>query len=342
MSFQRIQEIPTPEAVLEMMPLSDELTGVKKARDREIKAVFEQKSDKFLLVIGPCSAHQEDAVCEYLTKLARLQEEVEEKFVLVPRIYTNKPRTTGEGYKGMGHQPDPQREPDIVEGLKAIRKMHVRVCKEFHLTAADEMLYPTNLPYVADLLSYIAVGARSVENQQHRLTCSGVDVPVGMKNPTGGDISVMLNAIYATQSHHVFIYNGWEVSTSGNCNAHGILRGGVDSYGRSIPNYHYEDLISVTEAYLERELAHPTLLVDCNHNNSDKQYAQQPRIGMEVMQSRQKSDLLKEMIRGLMVESYLVEGSQKVDGNMYGKSITDPCLGWEASEGFVKDLAEMV
>ncbi|MDP6777809.1 MAG: 3-deoxy-7-phosphoheptulonate synthase, partial [Candidatus Latescibacteria bacterium] len=313
MSFERIQEIPSPEEVLETVGLPKELQAVKEARDREINAIFEGKSDRFLLIIGPCSADQEEPVCEYINRLGTLQEAVADRLVLVPRIYTNKPRTTGEGYKGMGHQPDPQKEPNIVEGLYAIRKMHIRAIRETHLTAADEMLYPTNLPYVEDLLSYIAVGARSVENQHHRLTCSGVDLPVGMKNPTSGDVSVMLNAIHATQIPHIFIYNQWEVKTSGNHLAHGILRGGVDSYGRSRPNYHYEDLTQIAEAYLERDLLHPTLIIDCNHNNSGKQYAEQPRIGLEVVQSRQRSDQLKQMIRGLMVESYLVAGAQGMD-----------------------------
>ena len=342
MGFQRIIEIPSPDEIRDAIPFSGEVAEMKERRDREIRAIFERESDKFLVVIGPCSAHDEDAVCEYVARLAKVQEAVEERLLLVPRVYTNKPRTTGEGYKGMGHQPDPQGEPDIVEGLKAIRKMHVRVCKEFHLTAADEMLYPNNTPYLEDVLSYIAVGARSVENQQHRLTASGLDVPVGMKNPTGGDLSVMLNAIHAAQIPHEFSYNGWEVRTSGNPLAHAVLRGSLDLYGRSIPNYHYEDLIHVAEAYAERDLAHPSMVVDTNHNNSNKAYAEQPRIGLEVMQSRQNSEQLREMIRGLMVESYLVEGAQKVDEGVYGKSITDPCLGWEASETFLKELAEQV
>ena len=342
MSFERIQEIPSPEAVLDTVGLPKALRAKKEARDREITAVFEGRSDKFLLIIGPCSADHEEPVCEYINRLAELQEAVADRLVLVPRIYTNKPRTTGEGYKGMGHQPDPQKEPNIVEGLYAIRKMHIRAIRETHLTAADEMLYPTNLPYVEDLLSYIAVGARSVENQHHRLTCSGVDLPVGMKNPTSGDISVMLNAIHATQIPHIFIYNQWEVKTSGNPFAHGILRGGVDAYGRSRPNYHYEDLTQIAEAYLERDLKSPTLIIDCNHNNSGKRFAEQPRIGMEVMQSRQRSEPLREMIRGFMVESYLVEGAQGMDENVYGKSITDACLGWTETETFVKQIAEEV
>ena len=342
MSFQRIQLIPSPEEVLEMIPLSDDLKQIKQDRDAEIQAIFERKSDKFLLIIGPCSAHNADAVCEYVNRLARLQDVVKDRLVLMPRVYTNKPRTTGEGYKGMGHQPDPNKEPNIVEGLQALRKMHIRAFQESHLTAADEMLYPTNFPYLEDVLGYVAVGARSVENQQHRLTISGVDVPAGMKNPTGGDLSVMLNAIHAAQMPHVFTYNGWEVATSGNTLAHAVLRGMVDLSGRSVPNYHYEDLVRAAEAFQERKLVNPTIVVDANHNNSNKTFHAQPRIGMEVMRSRRNSDLLRGIIRGLMVESYLVEGSQGVDGGVFGQSITDPCLGWEDSEVFVKELAEVV
>ena len=340
MSFTAVCELPGPEAIQEAIPLSEELKRIKSERDQEIRAIFERKSEKFLVVIGPCSAHHEDAVCEYVSRLARLQEEVKDRLVLIPRIYTNKPRTTGEGYKGMGHQPDPQKEPNIAEGISAIRRMHVRALGESHLTAADEMLYPGNTPYLEDVLSYVAIGARSVENQQHRLTASGLDVPAGMKNPTGGDLDVMLNAIYAAQLSHVFSYNGWEVETTGNPLAHALLRGFVDSSGRSIPNYHHEDLIRIAEAYLKRSPANPSIIVDTNHANSNKQFQEQPRIGMEVIRSLQSSDLLRGMIRGLMVESYLVEGSQDVDEEVYGKSITDSCLGWEASEDFVRQVAE--
>jgi len=293
-------------------------------------------------VIGPCSADNEDAVCEYVSRLAGLQEEVKDRLLLIPRIYTNKPRTTGQGYKGMVHQPDPHKQPNIVEGLRAIRHMHLRALKESGLPAADEMLYPGNLPYLEDLLSYVAVGARSVENQQHRLTVSGMDVPAGMKNPTSGDISVMFNSVYAGQQPHVFIYNGWEVRTSGNPFTHAILRGAVDITGRNIPNYHYENLLAVAREYAARDLAYPLIVVDTNHSNSDKQYREQPRIGMEVMQSRKHSPLLGRLIKGLMIESYLVEGAQKIDGNTYGKSITDPCLGWKQTEAFVRRLAEAV
>ena len=341
MSFTRIQPIPSAEEIEARLPLPDGLKAIKARRDAEIRAIFERESDKFLLIIGPCSAHNVDAVCEYVNRLARLQDQVRDKLVLVPRIYTNKPRTTGEGYKGMAHQPDPKGTPDMVIGIKTIRQMQIRAFRESHLTAADEMLYPSNLPYLEDLLSYIAVGARSVENQNHRLTISGVDVPAGMKNPTGGDLDVMFNAIYAAQIPHVFFYNGWEVRTSGNPLTHAVLRG-MAYQGRSIPNYHYEDLIHIAEQYRTRKLGNPTLIVDTNHNNSNKVFSEQPRIGLEVMRSRQHSPLLRNIVRGLMVESYLQEGSQKADEGIFGKSITDPCLGWEDTEVFVKELAEVV
>lgn len=341
MSFTRIQPIPSAEEIKARLPLPDDLKAIKARRDAEIRAIFERESDKFLLIIGPCSAHNVDAVCEYVNRLARLQDQVRDKLVLVPRIYTNKPRTTGEGYKGMAHQPDPKGTPDMVIGVKTIRQMQIRAFRESHLTAADEMLYPSNLPYLEDLLSYIAVGARSVENQNHRLTISGVDVPAGMKNPTGGDLDVMFNAIYAAQIPHVFFYNGWEVRTSGNPLTHAVLRG-MAYQGRSMPNYHYEDLIRIAEGYLARNLDNPTLIVDTNHNNSNKVFSEQPRIGLEVMRSRQHSPLLCNTVRGLMVESYLQEGSQKADEGIFGKSITDPCLGWEDTERFVKELAEVV
>lgn len=342
MSFEYIQEIPSPDSIQATLPLPDDLKKIKQARDKEVRDSLDRTGDKFLLIIGPCSAHSEDAVCEYISRLAKLQERVRDKIVIVPRIYTNKPRTTGEGYKGMVHQPDPQKEPNIAEGIKAIRQMHLRALRETHLSSADEMLYPNNTPYLEDLLSYVAIGARSVENQQHRLTASGMDIPIGMKNPTSGDIEVMMNSVYAAQRSHVFVYSKWEVRTSGNPYAHAILRGAVDSYGRNIPNYHYESLMRVAENYIERGLDNPAIIIDTNHSNSDKQYQEQPRIGREIMQSRRHSPLLKDIIRGLMVESYLVDGSQKVYENVYGKSITDPCLGWDATETFVLNLADTV
>ena len=342
MSFQYIREMPDVREILDTIPVPEALKKIKEIRDKEIMSVFKRESEKFLVIIGPCSADNEDAVCEYVSKLSKLQDEVKEKLILIPRIYTNKPRTTGEGYKGMAHQPKPSEEPNMVKGLKAIRKMHIRALKESHLSAADEMLYPGNYPYLADLLSYVAIGARSVENQLHRLTVSGLDIPVGMKNPTSGDLEVMLNSVQAAQMPHVFVYNGWEVKTSGNSLTHCIVRGAVDQYGTNFPNFHYEDLRRLAEAYKKRNLSNPAIIVDTNHANSNKKFAEQPRIAKEVMRSRQNSKTLRNKVKGLMIESYLVEGTQKISENIYGKSITDPCLGWEDSEKLVKDLAEYV
>jgi 3-deoxy-7-phosphoheptulonate synthase len=342
MGFEIVREIPQPKIILEALPVSMDLAVVKRKRDQEIKQVFTRESGKFILIIGPCSAHDEDAVCDYIGRLAKVQADVQEKIIIIPRIYTNKPRTTGIGYKGMAHQPNLAEEPNIVEGINAIRKMHLRALKESHLPAADEMLYPGNYPYLEDVLSYVAVGARSVENQGHRLTCSGLDIPVGMKNPTSGDIEVTLNSIQAAQAPHVFSYNRWEVKTPGNPLTHAVLRGAVDPHGVTVPNYHYEDLIWIAEAYNKRGLANATIIVDTNHANSNKKYAEQPRIAMEVMRSRQDSPLLKDMVRGFMIESFIEEGAQKTDGAVYGKSITDPCLGWKDSEKLIRDLAAMV
>jgi 3-deoxy-7-phosphoheptulonate synthase len=333
--------MPSVEEVLKTMPVSEKLAGIKAQRDEEISSVIKGESDKFLVIIGPCSADNEDALIEYVARLAKLADEVKDKLILIPRIYTNKPRTTGEGYKGMAHQPTPTEAPNMLKGLKAIRKMHIRAMKESHLTSADEMLYPGNYSYLADILSYVAVGARSVENQLHRLTISGLDVASGMKNPTNGDIEVMLNSVNAAQLPHVFVYNGWEVSTPGNPLAHCILRGAVDHYGTSIPNYHYENLMRVSDAYNKRSLHFPAIIVDTNHANSNKLFQEQPRIAKEVMWSRIHSKTLRGKVKGLMIESYLVEGAQKVSENVYGKSITDPCLGWETSERLVRDLAEL-
>jgi len=342
MSFQYVREMPSVRDILAAIPVPDDLKKIKDKRDSEIMSVFKRESEKFLVIIGPCSADNEDAVCEYVSKLANLQDEVKEKLVLIPRIYTNKPRTTGEGYKGMAHQPKPSEEPNMVKGLKAIRKMHIRALKESHLSAADEMLYPGNYPYLADILSYVAIGARSVENQLHRLTVSGLDIPVGMKNPTSGDLEVMLNSVQAAQMPHVFVYNGWEVKTPGNPLTHCILRGAVNQYGSNIPNYYYEDLIRLSDVYKKRNLLYPAIIVDTNHANSNKKFAEQPRIAKEVMRSRRHSKTLRNKVKGLMIESYLREGTQKISENIYGKSITDPCLGWEDSERLVKELAECV
>jgi 3-deoxy-7-phosphoheptulonate synthase len=341
MGFEYVREIPQPKDILAAMPLTPDLAAVKKQRDQDIRGVFAHESDKLVLIIGPCSAHDEEAVCDYIRRLAKVQADVKDKIIIIPRIYTNKPRTTGIGYKGMAHQPNLAGEPNIVEGIKAIRKMHIRAFRESHLPAADEMLYPGNYPYLEDVLSYVAVGARSVENQAHRLTCSGLDIPAGMKNPTSGDVDVTLNSIQAAQAAHVFSYNRWEVKTSGNPLAHAVLRGAVDPHGVNVPNYHYEDLIWFAEAYQKRGLANPTIIVDTNHANSNKKFAEQPRIAVEVMQSRQHSPTLQKMIRGFMIESFIEEGSQKVDGGVYGKSITDPCLGWKDSEKLIRDLAAM-
>jgi len=332
--------MPSVKEIMQTMPLSASLKKLKQHRDEEIRAVFEGTMDKLLVIIGPCSADNADSVCEYVARLAKLQDETKERLIIIPRIYTNKPRTTGEGYKGMAHQPKPSEEPNMVKGLKAIRKMHIRALEESHLPAADEMLYPGNYPYLEDILSYVAVGARSVENQLHRLTISGLDVPSGMKNPTGGDLEVMLNSVQAAQLPHVFVYNGWEVRTSGNPLAHCILRGAVDAYGTNIQNYHYEDLKRLAETYKKRNLANPAIIVDTNHANSNKKFHEQPRIAKEVMMSRENSKTLRRKIKGFMIESYLEEGTQKISENIYGKSITDPCLGWEDSERLLRDLAD--
>ncbi|HEX3020444.1 MAG TPA: 3-deoxy-7-phosphoheptulonate synthase [Chitinispirillaceae bacterium] len=340
MSFTMIRKLPSVEDVKSSESLSTQLSAVKKQRDTEIRDIIENKNNRFIVVIGPCSAHDENAVCEYINRLAMVQEKVKEKVLLIPRIYTNKPRTTGQGYKGMAHQPDPSKGPNLSEGIRMIRKMHVRALSESHLTSADEMLYPSMYPYLDDLLSYVAVGARSVENQSHRLTCSGLDIPVGMKNPTSGDMKVALNSIFASQNSHVFSYNGWEVKTDGNQHTHLILRGAVDHYGHNIPNYHYEDLISIAEEYQKRKLSYPAIFVDTNHENSGRHYKEQPRISMDILRYRKYSSSLNSIVKGLMIESYLEEGNQKENENVFGKSITDPCLGWDDSEKLIYDIAE--
>lgn len=342
MSFNFIKEAITPKELLKEYALPERHVLVKKERDEQIKKVFTGESNKFLVIIGPCSADNEDAVCDYINRLAKVQDKVSDKLILIPRIYTNKPRTTGEGYKGIVHQPDPEKKPDLLEGLLAMRKMHIRAIEESGLTCADEMLYPENWPYVEDVLSYVAVGARSVENQQHRLTISGVDVPVGMKNPTSGDLSVMLNSCVAAQGHHTFLYRGWEVKTTGNPLAHTILRGAVNKHGQSIPNYHFEDLIRLYEMYNDRDLANPATIIDANHANSNKIYSEQPRIVKEVLHSRRVSKEIETLVKGVMIESYIEEGSQKISDHIYGKSITDACLGWNESEKLIYTIAENV
>ena len=335
------RQLPGPEELKGEYPLPLKLRVIKEERDREIRQVFQGESDKFLVMVGPCSADREDAVLEYVSRLAKVQEQVKDRLVLIPRVYTNKPRTTGAGYKGMLHQPSPDKAPDLLGGIIAIRRLHLRVMEESGLTAADEMLYPENRSYLDDVLSYEAVGARSVENQQHRLTASGMEIPVGMKNPTSGDLSVMLNSIQAAQSGHTFLYRGWDVTTTGNPLAHAILRGGVDKYGTCVPNYHYEDLMRLWELYQKRDLQFPAAVVDANHSNSDKKFKEQPRIVSEVLHSRNYSPELKRLVKGVMIESYLEEGCQPIEGErVYGKSITDPCLGWEDTQRLILEMAE--
>ena len=340
MSYEFIKKLPTPEEIKEQFPVSRELIELKQKRDTEIADVFIGKSNKFLVVIGPCSADNEAAVCDYVTRLAKVNEKVKDKLILIPRIYTNKPRTTGEGYKGIVSQPDPEKKPDFLAGLIAMRKMQIRAMEESHLTAADEMLYPENWLYVSDLLSYVAIGARSVEDQQHRLACSGFDVPAGMKNPTSGDFSVMLNSVYAAQHPHSFIYRGYEVHTTGNELSHTVLRGATNKYGRNLPNYHYEDLNTLLNLYNERDLKNPACIIDANHSNSNKQFKQQIRIVKEVMHSRSLSPDIHKLVKGVMIESYIEEGCQKVGEGVYGRSITDPCLGWEDTERLIYDIAD--
>lgn len=333
--------LPLPAELKAEYPLSKELAEIKKKRDTEIRDIFTGKSDKFVVIVGPCSADNEESVCEYVNRLAKVNEKVSDRLMIIPRIYTNKPRTTGEGYKGMLHQPRPDQAPDLLAGIIAIRKMHIRAISESGLTSADEMLYPENRSYLDDILSYEAIGARSVENQQHRLTASGMDIPVGMKNPTSGDFSVMLNSVIAAQSSHTFIYRGMDVTTDGNDLAHVILRGGVDKYGTCNPNYHYEDMVRLQTMYEEKHLVNPAAIVDANHSNSNKQFKEQIRIVSEVLHSRNYNTKLKELIKGVMIESYLEEGCQRIGADqVYGKSITDPCLGWEDTERLIYKIAE--
>ncbi|MBQ8831560.1 MAG: 3-deoxy-7-phosphoheptulonate synthase [Oscillospiraceae bacterium] len=340
MNFKR--KLPVPKEIKEQYPLTEELSKIKEARDIEIADIFTGKSSKMVLVIGPCSADREDAVLDYCTRLAKLQDKVKDKLVLIPRVYTNKPRTTGAGYKGLLHQPDPEKHEDMLEGVIAIRRLHTNVLAQTGLSTADEMLYPDNYRYLSDLLSYVAVGARSVENQEHRLTASGIDIPVGMKNPTSGDISVMLNSIMAAQGSHTFIYRGWEVETTGNELTHAILRGYVNRHGEAIPNYHYEELESLYKAYVDKNLKNLALVVDANHSNSAKKYEEQPRICKEVLHSCRHSAHIKSMVKGFMIESYLEGGSQKIGEGVYGKSITDPCIGWDDTYRLVCDIAELI
>mgnify|MGYP002536352890 FL=1 len=341
MDMKFFRKLPVPKELKEQFPADERIVKIKQERDPEIRRIFEGKSDKLLLIIGPCSADREDAVLDYLTRLSKVQEKVKDKIMIIPRVYTNKPRTTGGGYKGLVHQPDPEKKPDMLQGIIAVRELHQRAILESGLTCADEMLYPENHRYVSDLLSYVAIGARSVEDQQHRLTASGVGIPVGMKNPTGGDLSVMMNSITAAQGQHVFLYRGWEVQSLGNPYAHALLRGYVDKHGKTYSNYHYEDLNELFELYQESSLKNPGVIIDTNHANSGKHYLEQIRIAKEVMHSCHLSKDIRGLVKGLMIESYIEEGSQHIGDHIYGKSITDPCLGWEDSKKLIYDIAEM-
>ena len=342
MDMKFFRKLPVPKELKEQFPADERIVKIKQERDPEIRRIFEGKSDKLLLIIGPCSADREDAVLDYLTRLSKVQEKVKDKIMIIPRVYTNKPRTTGVGYKGLVHQPDPEKKPDMLQGIIAVRELHQRAILESGLTCADEMLYPENHRYVSDLLSYVAIGARSVEDQQHRLTASGVGIPVGMKNPTGGDLSVMMNSITAAQGQHVFLYRGWEVQSLGNPYAHALLRGYVDKHGKTYSNYHYEDLNELFELYQESSLKNPGVIIDTNHANSGKHYLEQIRIAKEVMHSCHLSKDIRGLVKGLMIESYIEDGNQPVGGGCYGKSITDPCLGWEKSERLIYEIADLL
>ena len=340
MVFER--KLPIPQEVKSQYPLSDKIEKLVEDRAEEIRNIFTGASDKLILVIGPCSADNEDSVIDYISRLRKVQDKVEDKIFIIPRIYTNKPRTTGDGYKGMLHQPDPNEKPDMYKGIVAIRQLHRRALNETGFSCADEMLYPENYRYLSDILAYVAIGARSVENQQHRLTASGIDIPVGMKNPTSGDISVMMNSITAAQHKHTFIYRGWEVHSGGNPLAHAILRGYVNKHGQSMPNYHYEDLVHLAETYAQTDLANPAVIVDTNHANSGKKYLEQIRIAKEVLHSCRHDADVKKMVKGFMIESYIEDGAQKIGENTYGKSITDPCLGWDKTERLILDMADLL
>ncbi|KIR01844.1 2-keto-3-deoxy-D-arabino-heptulosonate-7- phosphate synthase I alpha [Lachnospiraceae bacterium TWA4] len=342
MSFEFSNKLPIPKDTKERYPMSEETIRIKEQRDKEIRDAFTGKSDKFVVIVGPCSADHEDPVMEYANRLAKVQEEVKDKLILIPRVYTGKPRTTGLGYKGILHQPDPEKKPNLYEGILMVRKLHMRVMQETGLTTADEMLYSENYRYLSDVLSYVAVGARSVEDQQHRLTASGMDIPVGMKNPTGGDLSVMMNSIIAGQASHEFIFRGWAVQTTGNDLTHAILRGYTDKHGKNFPNYHYEDLQDLCKLYAEKDYKYPACIVDTNHANSGKQFKEQIRISKEVLHSMRHSEDIHKLVKGLMIESYLEEGCQKIGDGVFGRSITDPCLGWKDTENLLYYIAETI
>lgn len=340
MNMKFYRKLPIPQEVKAEYPVTPEMAAVKEARDREIRAVFTGESNRFILVIGPCSADKSEPVLEYIGRLKRVADQVQDKIIVIPRIYTNKPRTTGDGYKGMLHQPDPNGHPDMLRGIVAIRQLHMSALRDYGMSSADEMLYPDNHRYLSDLLSYVAVGARSVENQQHRLTASGLDIPVGLKNPTGGDLSVMMNAVTAAHHPHTFIYRGWEVESTGNPLSHAILRGYQTTDGKTVSNYHYEDLLHLHELYVKSGLENPAVIVDTNHANSGKKYEEQIRIAHDVLHSMRQNPDIRRLCKGLMIESYLVDGNQKTDGDVYGQSITDPCLGWEKTERLIFEIAD--
>lgn len=340
MNLKFIRKLPIPQQIKTRYPLTEEMAKVKEDRDKAIKEVFAGESDKFILVIGPCSADNRESVLDYISRLKRVEEQVKDRLIIIPRIYTNKPRTTGDGYKGMLHQPNPDETPDMLKGIVAIRELHMSALRDYGFSCADEMLYPDNHRYLSDLLAYVAIGARSVENQQHRLTASGLDIPVGMKNPTSGDLSIMMNSITAAQHKHTFIYRGWEVCSEGNPFAHAILRGYVDFAGKCVSNYHYENLVGLHELYQKSGLANPAVIVDANHANSGKQFLEQIRISKDVVYSRNHNDDLKKMVKGIMIESYIEDGAQKIGDHTYGKSITDPCLGWEKTEKLIYKIAD--
>ncbi len=336
------RKLPIPKEIKERYPLSPEAVKVKEQRDKELKEIFCGRDERLVLVIGPCSADRADAVLDYINRLAEVQNEVKDKLFIVPRLYTEKPRTTGEGYKGMLHQPNPKKNPDMLEGIIAIREIHKNAIEKTGLTCADEMLYPHDLRYISDLISYAAVGARSVENQEHRLVASGLNIPVGMKNPLSGDFSVMLNAINAAQQSHTFLYRGWEVESSGNELAHAVLRGSVDKTGRDCRNYQYEVLLTLYEMYCTGDYKNPSVIVDTNHSNSGKSYLKQSRVVEDVLCSLRQSAEIKSMIKGFMIESYLEDGCQSVDEGVYGKSITDPCLGWDKTKKLIYTIADQI
>ena len=342
MNMQFMGKLPIPKEIKEQYPLSEEASLVKAKRDKEIKAIFDGTDNRMILIIGPCSADNPEAVLEYISRLRTVQDKVSDKLLIIPRIYTNKPRTTGAGYKGLLHYPDPTEKPNLIKGVIAIRKLHMQAITQYGLSSADEMLYPANHRYLNDLISYVAVGARSVENQEHRIVASGLNIPVGMKNPTSGDLSVMMNSIYAAQHSHTFCYRGWEVKSEGNPYAHAILRGYVDKFGKSSPNYHYEDLIGLHDEYMEHGLQKPALIVDTNHANSGKKFLEQIRITKEVLHSCRHNEDIKSLVKGFMIESYLEDGAQKIGENIYGKSITDPCLGWEKTEKLILEVADLI